>query len=548
MDSYVFPFSAVIGQNEAKKALIYGAVNPRIGGVLLSGQKGCAKSTLVRSFGNILRGMDIIDLPLNVTEDMLLGTVDIEYAVADGKMRFSPGLLKRADGNILYIDEANLLTKSAADALLDASQRGSVTVEREGISQSYACSFLMVGTMNPEESLLGVQFTDRFGLYVEMKGITDKADRVEIIKRRMEYEKSPERFYALYKEKDDISAREIVRAQKLLPEVKLSDEMMQTAATLSAASGALGHRAEIYIAETALAIAAFDGRAEVEKKDIYSAAEFVLPHRIRECTDVKEEYIPQNEQQDFEEDLTETPQTDNRKDTHKEQNEDNYIPPSEQIQQEEPQDAADETVYGQELYALNDVFPQKKYKDAKRGSGRRSKTVSDTKKGRYIGFLMPKGKSYDVAFDATLRAAAPHQSSREKNGMALSIKPQDIRQKRREHRVGNTIFFAVDASGSMGAQKRMIETKNAVLSLLYDAYQKRDRVGLIAFRKDEAEILLPVTRSIDLAQKRLQSLPTGGRTPLAKGLKLALQMIYAEKIKDRDMGAASDTYNRWESK
>ena len=268
----------------------------------MSGQKGCAKSTLVRSFGNILRGTDIIDLPLNVTEDMLLGTVDIEYAVTDGKMRFSPGLLKRADGNILYIDEANLLTKSAADALLDASQRGSVTVEREGMSQSYACSFLMVGTMNPEESLLGAQFTDRFGLYVEMKSITDKADRVEIIKRRMEYEKSPERFYALYKEKDDIFAREIVRAQKLLPEVKISDEMMQTAALLSAASGALGHRAEIYVAETALAIVAFDGRAEVEKKDIYSAAEFVLPHRIRECTDVKEEYIPQNEQQDFEED------------------------------------------------------------------------------------------------------------------------------------------------------------------------------------------------------------------------------------------------------
>jgi magnesium chelatase subunit D len=466
---------------------------------------------------------------------MLLGTVDIEYAVADGKMRFSPGLLKRADGNILYIDEANLLTKTAADVLLDVSQRGSVTVEREGMSQSYSCKFVMMGTMNPEESLLGAQFTDRFGLYVQMKGIADKSDRVEIIKRRMEYEKSPERFCAQYKERENVCAQEIARAQKLLPNVKISDDMMQTAAMISSASGAAGHRAEIYIAETALAIAALDGRVEVEKEDIHSAAEFVLPHRIRECSDTKEEYIPQNEQQDLEEDLTETPQTDNLKDRQKEQDEDNYTPPPEQIQQEPPQDVADETVYGQELYALNDIFPQKKYKDAKSGSGRRSKTVSDTKKGRYIGFCMPKGKSYDIAFDATLRAAAPHQRLRDKNGLALSIKPQDIRQKRREHRVGNTIFFAVDASGSMGAQKRMIETKNAVLSLLYDAYQKRDRIGLIAFRKDEAEILLPVTRSIDLAQKRLQSLPTGGRTPLAKGLKLALQMIYSEKIKDHDM-------------
>ncbi len=535
MDNYIFSFSAVIGQDSAKKALIYAAVNPLIGGVLLSGQKGCAKSTLVRSFGAILKDIDIIDLPLNITEDMLLGTVDIKGAVADGKKRFSPGLLKRADGNILYIDEANLLTKSAVDALLDASQRGYVNVEREGMSESYACRFLMVGTMNPEESLLGAQFTDRFGLYVQMKGIADKACRIEIIKRRMEYEKDPERFCARYKEKDDICARKIMSAQKLLSHVKISNDMMQISVMLSSASGAFGHRAEILIAETALAIAAFDGRTEVEKDDIYSAAEFVLPHRMRECTDAKEEYVPQNEQQDIEEDLDETNQTESPKESNKEQNEDNYIPPPDKIQQEPPQDAADDTVYGQELYALNDVFPQKKYKDAKRGSGRRSKTVSDTKKGRYIGFYIPKDKNYDIAFDATLRAAAPHQRFRDKNGLALSIQSQDIRQKKREHRVGNTIFFAVDASGSMGAKKRMIETKNAVLSLLYDAYQKRDRVGLIAFRKDKAEILLPVTRSIDLAQKRLQSLPTGGRTPLSKGIRLALQMIYSEKIKDNDM-------------
>ena len=538
MDRNVFPFSAITGQESAKIALIYGAINPRTCGVLLIGQKGCAKSTLVRAFGSLLHDTQIIEMPLNITEDMLLGTIDIESAIADGKKEFSPGLLKRADGNMLYIDEVNLLTKTAADTLLDVCQNGYAVVEREGISKTYPSRFLMIGTMNPEESLLGAQFTDRFGMYVEMKGISGKADRVEIIRRRMEYEKNPEEFCELYKAEDAMLADKIIKAKNLLPRVKIENDMLEAAAELAAAAGAAGHRAEIFIVETALSAAAYEGRKNVEKDDLHKAAMLVLPHRIRESRDMAEERVPREEdwqERQDEQPNSDTPETGSRKNRENKQNDREYTPPPEWIPDDALQNMEDETVCGQELYAVRDIFPKKKYKNSKRGSGRRSKTVSDTDRGRYTGFCFPKGKIRDVALDATLRAAAPRQKSREKNGLALSIKPCDVRQKRREHRIGNTIFFAVDASGSMGAQKRMIETKNAILSLLYDAYQKRDRVALTAFRKDNAEILLPVTRSIDLAQKRLQELPTGGRTPLAKGLMLALQMIYSEKIKDKDM-------------
>ena len=536
MDRRIFPFSAIIGQDTAKKALIYGAINPRTCGVLLSGQKGCAKSTLVRAFGSLLHDTQIIDLPLNITEDMLLGTIDIEKAIADGKKDFTPGLLKRADGNIVYIDEVNLLTKTAADTLLDVCQSGYAVVEREGISKTYPSRFLMAATMNPEESLLGAQFTDRFGMYVQMKGMSEKSDRVEIIRRRMEYEKDPEEFCASYEAQDAMLADKIIVAKDILPQVKIESDMLESAAELAAAARAAGHRAEIFIVETAMAAAAYDRRETVEIDDLHEAARLVLPHRIRENNSLEEESLKEEELHEKEEDesSSDIPEASSPKEGKKERNENQFTPPPNEMT-EEQQAAKDKTVCGQELYAVNDIFPKKKYRDSKRGSGRRSKTVSDTDRGRYTGFSFPKCKIRDIALDATLRAAAPLQKSREKNGLALSIKPCDVRQKKREHRVGNTIFFAVDASGSMGAKKRMIETKSAVLSLLYDAYQKRDRVALTAFRKDKAEILLPATRSINLAQKRLQELPTGGRTPLAKGLTLAMQMIVSEKIKDKDM-------------
>ena len=537
MNEFLFPFSAVIGQDDAKEALICGAINPRIGGVLLSGQKGCAKSTLVRAFGRILKDSSIISMPLNVTEDMLLGTIDIENTIADGNKRFLPGLLKRANGNALYVDEINLLTKSIANGLLDVCQSGCAVIEREGVSEQYASSFLLIGTMNPEEGLMDPQLADRFGLYVQMKGTSDKKARVEIIKRKMEFDQNPIDFCMRFKEQDCKLEEKIANAKNALPNVSISEEMIEYASEISHTAGTQGHRAEIFISETALAIAAYDEREEVIKEDIHKAARFVLPHRIREAVS--------KDRMSYEQSNTDAAEEEQTKDLSEEKNQNksslnenempDTAPPPERDNEQKSCEQEEKLEMGREIYSLNDIFPNKKSRDTIKGSGRRSKTASGTEKGRYIGFGFPKRKCNDIAFDATLRAAAVHQKTREKNGMKINIHKDDLRQKKREHRVGNTIFFAVDASGSMGAKKRMIETKNAVLSLLYNAYQKRDSVGLIAFRKNDAEVLLPVTRSIDLAKKRLQLLPTGGRTPLVKGMTLSLNMICAEKIKDKDM-------------
>jgi magnesium chelatase subunit D len=287
--------------------------------------------------------------------------------------------------------------------------------------------------------------------------------------------------------------------------------------------------------ETAMAIAAYDGREEVGAYDIKRAAELVLPHRIRE------NISPQSEQQqsDLQNDIDENQARDN--------SEKNDIPQKqspeldfENIDNNENNISDnnivdDDIVQGEEIYKPRDVSPMRSDRKARIGSGRRSKTISGTNRGRYIGFNMPKKEIQDIAFDATLRAAAIHQTVRDKGRGAISINKSDIRVKKRENHTGTTIIFAVDASGSMGAKKRMKATKEAILSLLYDAYQKRDNVGMIAFRKDRAEQILPITRSVELAQKKLQRLPTGGRTPLSQGIMLGWKTIMAQRTKDKNM-------------
>ena len=539
MDRFTFPFSAIIGQEQAKLALIYGAINPKIGGVLLCGQKGCAKSTLVRALAS-LNGINVVDLPLNITEDMLIGMIDLQEAVRFGRKAFEGGVLQRANGNILYVDEVNLLPDTIVNALLDVMQSGINQMERDGISYTHSSEFLLVGSMNPEESPLRAHFLDRFGLYVEMRGIQSVEQRKEVIKQRMAFEADPAGFIRHYHEQDQQLAERIKTAQERIQNLPISAGAMLLAVELAVTANTAGHRAEIVMIETALAIAAFQGEEAVTEETVKAAAPFVLAHRIRE-----QQSPPVQPQEDSQE--TEDSQLPLAE---KEENETEQMPSAaaqnetapqnmenSSEKQTEPQEtnSEDSIVAGQEVYAVHDLNAAPMDRIRRKGSGRRSKTASGTRRGRYIGFELPKQQLYDIALDATLRTAAIHQITREKDGMAISIHKSDIRVKKRENRIGTTIIFAVDASGSMGAKQRMVATKEAILSLLYDAYQKRDQVGMIAFRKDHAEILLPITRSIDLAQKRLQKLPTGGRTPLAEGLFMAWQMITVQQMKDNDM-------------
>lgn len=542
----LYPFTAVVGQEQAKKALLIALVNPRVGGLLIGGRKGTAKSILARSTKELIGSKQFIDLPLNVTEDMLFGSIDIEYAVSKGQKRFAPGILARANENILYIDEVNLLRQELLLAVLDANAAGINQVERDGISFSHPVHLTVLATMNPEEGVLPQHILDRFGMYVDVEGEMELEQRVTIMRQALEYGSDVASFREVYAAATQELRAKIARALELLPQIQLSDAMLILAAQMVSQALCAGHRAEIYLLEAAKALAALAGRAYVLLKDVEEAAQYVLPHRMRKPPE------PQ-EPEESEQDSSEQDDSENNDDEAQDDSldNDNMPPPplnnneddgaaddeqdeneQEQKDEQEPQHNNDQLVPEEQIADIDKSFRLPKMlldfgkdRNIRRGSGKRSSTRTDLKQGRYVRAELPKAKVEDLAFDATIRAAAPFQKMREDNGCALNIKQEDLRQKVREKRIGNTFLFAVDASGSMGARERMRAVKGAIFYMLQEAYQKRDRVGMIAFRRQQAELLLPITRSVDLAQKCLAELPTGGKTPLADGLAMALQTL-----------------------
>ncbi len=553
-----YPFSAIVGQERMKKALLLNAINPKVGGVLIRGEKGTAKSTAARALANLLpevevvedcvfgcnpheqnemcsscleksgdlktvfRKMRVIELPVSSTEDRVVGTLDIEHAIKKGEKKFEPGILAQAHRNILYVDEVNLLADHIVDVLLDAAAMGVNIIEREGVSHSHPSSFILVGTMNPEEGELRPQLLDRFGLCAEIEGINEAQARVEIVKLRLEYEADPEGFARKWEKEDGNIRDAIVQAKELLPKVKTSEEMLNLIAQICIDMQVDGHRADIAMMKTASAIAAFHERTEVIEEDVKEAAELVLPHRMRKKPFSEQKMEKERLEQSIKK-HKEQPQKQHEKE-HQHQNPEEQIP-----------DASSETLFKEgEPFKINQtVIKDLKRKDSKRrdGSGRRSRTI--TEEGRYVRSSIPKGKVKDLAFDATFRAAAPYQMKR-KGELAIKLEKSDLREKVRERKIGNTLLFVVDASGSMGAQARMTAAKGAVLSLLIDAYQKRDRVGLVAFKGNNAEVLLPPTSSVELARKYLQSLPTGGKTPLSQGLFKGCEVLSKEMEKNKN--------------
>ena len=533
-----YPFAAIVGQEQVKNALIYNLIDPRIGGVLLCGEKGTAKSTIVRGLA-ALTDQHVVDLPLNITEDMLVGAIDFEKAVHDGVRVFSGGVLAKADGNILYVDEVNLLPDSIVSTLICAAASGENLVEREGISHRHSCKFVLVGTMNPEEGKLRPQFLDRFGLYVDVTGEKDVAIRSAIIRRRMEYERDPAAFASRWENETKQLQSKVKRARRLVSEMTVEPAIRSLAAKYAQQAGCEGNCCEIILTRTAGAVAAWNGKDYISVEDMKEAAIYVLPHRRRQEQPQENQESKHSESNDSEK------KNDSRQpDAHEN--------PPPQMQQQEGNDGPEidtpppqqsdgaapeeQLVEGKEVHLISALPAIPRGRLFRQGSGRRSKTKSGTNKGRYAGFTQtPKPHQKDLALDATLRAAAPYQRFRDHDQCAVALTDSDLRYKVRENHVGATIVFVVDASGSMGARKRMKATKETILSMLLDSYQKRDKIGLVAFRKDGAETLLDITASVDLAQKKLQALPTGGRTPLASGLYQAWQLLRARKLKDPDM-------------
>ncbi len=569
-----YPFSAIVGQERLKLSLLLNAVNPAVGGVLIRGEKGTAKSTAVRALAGLLPEINVVadcqfncdpaqpglvcdncrageeertyrrikvplvNLPLNATEDRVSGGINFGRAVRSGESRLDPGLLAGANRGILYVDEVNLLDGHIVDIILDAAATGMNIVEREGISSVHPSRFILVGTMNPEEGELSPQLLDRFGLCVEVSAEKETEKRVTLMQYREDYDADPEAFNQRFSEAEVELSLLISSAIELLPQVIFPGHLRTLVAELCLKTRAAGHRADLFLEQAARALAALNGHTEVTVDDISEVANMVLLHREREGSSQPPEpqSQPENRQR--------SPENGEKKeeDTKPDQEGGNARASSEREEEsgleedysgegrgeedgsknkdrnQEADSAAEDMKFG-----VGEMFRVKNFSSARdrvtrRGSGRRLRSRTEGKTGRYVKSTPIRG-SGDIALDATLRAAAPHQKKRRKDSeLKIVLKNEDIREKIREKRIGNFLVFVVDASGSMGARKRMAAAKGAIMSLLLDAYQKRDRVALITFRKEEAVISLPPTSSIDMAATLLREMPVGGRTPLSAGL------------------------------
>ncbi|SHL91091.1 putative cobaltochelatase [Streptomyces yunnanensis] len=599
-----YPFTAVVGMDDLRLALLLNAVSPAVGGVLVRGEKGTAKSTAVRALADLMpevpvvagcrfscdplspdpqcpdgrhegssgasRPARMVELPVGASEDRLVGALDIERALAEGVKAFEPGLLAAAHRGILYVDEVNLLHDHLVDVLLDAAAMGASYVEREGVSVRHAARFLLVGTMNPEEGELRPQLLDRFGLTVEVAASRDPEQRVAVVRRRLAYDDDPAGFAARWADEERQLRERIALARELLPQVRLGDAALRQIAATCAAFEVDGMRADIVMARTATALAAWDGRTEVLPEDVRQAALLALPHRRRRNPfdapgldeDKLDQVLEESGGQDPDGDDDPDPEGPDGGPDGGPGGGPGGLPPQDGGPREQPADAP-----GPELPRQPEPERPARAEDPERepagepaasGPGREQAAVGATEPfrtrrldvpglgegadgrrsrartahGRTTGARRPQGALGKLHLAATVQAAAPHQWARGRRGPGLVVRRDDLREAVREGREGNLVLFVVDASGSMAARKRMGAVKGAVLSLLLDAYQRRDKIGMITFRGSGAELALPPTSSVEAGAARLAQLPTGGRTPLSEGLLRAHEVLRVERMRD----------------
>lgn len=537
-----YPLTAVVGQEHAKRALAAVLVNPRAGALLISGTSGTAKSVLVRAAAHFTVTGRMAELPLGASEDMIFGTIDMEAALQQGERRLRHGLLHRARHTFLYMDEVNLLREDILSTVLKCAEDRFFRLERDGLSFTEEVSYTPVGTMDPAEGTLRPTLLDAFGLFVSMEDVTDPAQRREIAARVLAFERDPAAFRASYAAQEEEFAAAICRARDLLPRVAVPSAILHFAAACVLRAHCVGNHAEIYLVEAARALAALAGRAFVMPVDVEEAAEFVLVHRMSRPQEEKQAppddgNVPEQGENDAPDEPQEMlpPQDEGTADERQESMQDDEQQNASQDETDDAPPSEEDTSSGDAedciaaplegiMARLSLLSMTMRAQGGK--SGKRDILQTHTADGRGLRTEMPRaGRRPDLALAATLRAAAPHQHNRH-GRPAVVIRPEDVRVWVRAKRTAANILFLVDASGSMGARERMRTVKGAILSLLQEAYQKRDRVGLIAFRRDRAETLLPMTRSVELAEKQLRELPTGGRTPLAEGLAHALQMLH----------------------
>ncbi|GAA1742844.1 VWA domain-containing protein [Aeromicrobium alkaliterrae] len=615
-----YPFTAVVGSDDMALALVLATISPSIGGVLVRGEKGTAKSTMVRALAAVLPPIDVVagdrfssdprdanplspdgpfgpepevetrpvrlvELPVGASEDRVLGSLHLQKALSEGVTEYEPGLLAKAHRGILYVDEVNLLHDHLVDLLLDAAAMGRSTVERDGVSVEHAARFVLIGTMNPEEGELRPQLLDRFGLTVDVAAPRDPQLRAEVTRRRLAFDSAPETFAARFAAEEASLTERLSAAQDLLEQVLLTDDDLVRIAEICAAFDVDGMRADIVTARAAVAHAAWQGRTHVTTEDIRVAARLALPHRRRR-NPFDAPGIDQQQLDDLLGDDEPEPPTDGPDD----EGPDDDGPDGEGPTPSGPDGGSDATPddgpgetgppppaggSGEQQAPGSGTTTTAQAGEPSRArlftvdglgtgeAGRRSRAL--TSNGRRVGARRPEGSGGRLDLPQTLWAAAPHQASRreaatpstlvrrtsgpdgfpppevrrgtrslegETSAPRVRLAPADLRVAITEGRESNLVLFCVDASGSMAARKRMEQVKTAILSLLLDVYQRRDKVGLVTFRGDAAELALPPTGSIDIAARRLDDLPAGGRTPLAEGLLQVVETLRIERVRD----------------
>jgi magnesium chelatase subunit D len=580
VSSAVFPFTAIVGQEALGEALLACAVDPRIGGVLVRGERGTAKSTAVRALAPLLpevevvagcrfnadpaldgaacpdgphdaaavqrRPVALVELPVGATADRLLGSLDLDRALRDGVAAFEPGLLAAAHRGILYADEVNLLPDHLVDVLLDAAAMGRAHVEREAISVSHPARFLLVGTMNPEEGELRPQLLDRFGLSVDVAASSDPAERVEVVRRRLAFDADPDAMRARFAADEAALAARVAAARERLARVVLEERTLLLIASICARLGVDGMRADIVCAQAARALAALDGEDVVSEDHVRRAARLALAHRRRRGP----LEAPGLDDSELEQAMDEARDDDRDPDPEPPSGDGGGNGSRNGSPERAPSAAGGDEPRG--LRAAADATPHPHAPAPERrdapgaagrapsltlagvghgAAGRRSRATGA--EGQPVDSRPPDGRVTDLAVAASLRAAAHRRGL----GGERAITRADLREHVRAGREGNLVVFCVDASGSMGARRRMAAVKGAILGLLLDAYRRRDRVALVTFRGAGAQVALAPTGSVERAAAVLDALATGGATPLAAGLHRAAELVTLERRRDPERRA-----------